>query len=544
MTRVIPGSLPVPRSWSRPIHRGPGAQANTAADVIAKTLVEHGRVRYFQSRERDQRRKEGPPEMIFIAAMLSISVILTGCFAKIHELPSQPETAEPLFAPLPDQDFMVGLAVSGGGSRAATFAAAALEALAELPVHIGTEQRSVLETVSYMSSVSGGSLATAYYVTKKPPRSEPILGADGMTPRYREFFSAYKTVMQSDFQQRAVLRQLAFFRALNPTKLAYSLSEVWDNEFLGDITFAQLYEREQRGDIPRVILNGTVYNSGQRFAFTTLPASDFDYDFIELLTNELKKPNRPVPVTAEGMAIIEAGLKKASRQFLPLSFERIGADYRNLPLSLAVATSASFPPVVGPVTYQVAGRPTYLHIGDGGLFDNLGTESLTTLFLKKIPQGSSKSGLIIVIDTSFPFDAGGPQLDKSEKGFEVFRDDPSRIVGIMEERANTYQTLLWHSLRTEGVVLPDFAHLRIEVLKHVDAEWTGYDDLPEACRGDFLSTVTPAQIKQAVSEIPTLFKIKTPCHGALLQKAARKVVAQHRPRIVSFIEAHLRNPKP
>jgi patatin-like phospholipase len=482
--------------------------------------------------------------MMRVATVLTVSLLLAGCFAKIQHLPSQPENAEALFAPLPDQDFMVGLAVSGGGSRAATFAAGALEALAEIPVRLGPVKRSVLETVSYMSSVSGGSLATAYYVTKKPPRSEPVLAEQGLSPRYREFFSAYKTAMQSNFQRSAVLRQFAFFRALNPTKLAYSLSEVWDDQFLGDITFAQLYEREQRGDIPRVILNGTVYNSGRRFAFTTLPASDFDYDFIELLTKELKKPDRPVPVTPEGMAIIQKGLDKASRQFLPLTFERIGADYRNLRLSLAVATSASFPPVVGPVTYQIAGRPAYLHIGDGGLFDNLGTESLTTLFLKKIPQGSSKRGLIIVIDTSFPFDAGGPELDKSEKGFEVFRDDPSRIVGIMEERANTYQTLLWHSLRTEGVVLPDFAHLRIEVLKHVDAEWTGYQDLPDVCRDDFSSDVTPAQIKQAVSQIPTLFKIKTPCHGALLEKAARKVVEQHRQRIVSFIEAHQQKNQP
>jgi len=477
-----------------------------------------------------------------IAIVVGISLLLGGCFAKIHELPSQPESGKGLFAPLPEQDFMVGLAVSGGGSRAATFAAGALEALAEIPVRLGTEQRSVLETVSYMSSVSGGSLATAYYVTNKPPRTESMLADGGLSPRYREFFSAYKTAMQSNFQRSALLRQVAFFRAFNPTKLAYSLSEVWDEDFLGHMTFAQLYEREQRGDIPRVILNGTLYNSGRRFAFTTLPASDFDYDFIALLTKELKKPDRPVPVTPEGLAIIQKGLEKASRQFLPLTFERIGADYRNLPLSLAVATSASFPPVVGPVTYRVGDMPNYLHIGDGGLFDNLGTESLTTLFLKKIPQGSSRSGLIIVIDTSFPFDAGGPELDKNEKGFEVFRDDPSRIIGIMEERANTYQTLLWHSLRTEGVVLPDFAHLRIEVLKHVDAEWNGYEDLPDVCREDFPRDVTPAQIKEVVSQIPTLFKIKTPCHGSLLQKAARKVVEQHRERIISFIETHLRNP--
>jgi predicted acylesterase/phospholipase RssA len=483
--------------------------------------------------------------MSHLAAALTVSFLLAGCFAKIQELPSRPDHAEALFAPLPDQNFMVGLAVSGGGSRAATFAAGALEALAEIPIRLGTEQLSVLETVSYLSSVSGGSVATAYYVTKKPSRSEPMLADNGLSPRYRDFFSGYKTAMQGNFQRSAFVRQLAYFRALNPTKLAYSFSEVWDADFLGDMTFGQLYEREQRGDIPRAIFNGTVYNTGRRFAFTTLPDSDFDYDFIDLLTKELKKPDRPVPVTPEGLAIITTGLEKARRQFLPLTFERIGADYRNLRLSLAVATSASFPPVVGPVTYQVAGRPTYLHVGDGGLFDNLGTESLTTLFLKKIPQGSSKRGLIIVIDTSFPFDAGGPELDKSEKGFEVFRDDPSRIVGIMEERANTYQTLLWHSLRTEGVVLPDFAHLRIEVLKHVDAEWDrGFDDLPELCRADFPRDVTPAQIKQAVSEIPTLFKIKTPCHGALLQEAARRAVKQHRERIVSFIEAHIQTNQP
>jgi predicted acylesterase/phospholipase RssA len=479
--------------------------------------------------------------MSYLAALVSLSagLLLAGCFAKIQHLPAHERGADALFAPLPPQDFMVGLAVSGGGSRAATFAAGALEALAEIPVHRGQTTRSVLETVSYMSSVSGGSLATAYYVAKKPPKTEPVLaGQTGLSPRYRAFFSAYQTAMQTNFQRSALVRQLAYFRALNPTKLAYSLSEVWDSQFLDEMTFAQLYERELRGDIPRVILNGTIYNSGRRFAFTTLPASDFEYDFIELLTNELKKPDRPVPVTPEGLAIIQQGLEKARRQFLPLTLDQVGADYRNLRLSLAVATSASFPPVVGPVTYRIAGDPAYLHIGDGGLFDNLGTESLTTLFLKHIPQGSAKRGLIIVIDTSFPFDAGGPALDKSEKGFEMFRDDPSRIIGIMEERANTYQTLLWHSLRTEGAVLPDFAHLRIVVLKHIDAEWRGYDDLPEACRSEFPKDVTPAAIKQAVSQIPTLFKIATPCHGALLLKAARKVVEQSRHRIVSFIEAH------
>ena len=59
--------------------------------------------------------------------------------------------------PAPDADVLVGVAVSGGGSRAALFAAAGLEALAKLQV--GPEHRSLLDHVGYISNVSGGSLA-------------------------------------------------------------------------------------------------------------------------------------------------------------------------------------------------------------------------------------------------------------------------------------------------------------------------------------------------------------------------------------------------
>ncbi|HWM76575.1 MAG TPA: hypothetical protein VNS56_03265, partial [Methylomirabilota bacterium] len=118
---------------------------------------------------------------------------------------------------------------------------------------------------------------------------------------------------------------------------------------------------------------------------TTLPAADFDYDFVGGLLQDLMR--RSGRVTPEGKAIIQRNLEGARDQFLPMTFEQIGADHRRLPLSLGVVSSASFPPVVGPVTYGVAGRPPYQHVGDGGLFDNLGTESLTTLFLKKIPKG-------------------------------------------------------------------------------------------------------------------------------------------------------------
>jgi len=461
------------------------------------------------------------------------ALLLAGCFAKVENLPAL--TSPPVFGPVAEAspDLLVGLAISGGGSRAATFAAGVLEALARVPVNDATGQRSVLERVQYISSVSGGSLATAYYAARKPPGADPMLAAGALSPAYAEFFKDYKAAMQEDFERPAALRQLIFFRAFNPTKLAYSLSEVWDGRFFHEMTFADLYAREQKGDIPRIILNGTSYNSGRRFVFTTLPAADFDYDFVDLLLNDLMR--RGQQVSQEGTAIIRQNLTAAKTQFLPLTFERIGADHHALRLSLGVASSASFPPAVGPVTYSTAGRPPYLHVGDGGLFDNLGTESLTTLFLKKMPRGSPKRALIIVVDAAFPFSVLESVLNDKPKGFKVFTDDPSRIVGIMEERANAYQIMLWDALRTQDIVLPAFANLRVEVLRHTDLDWSGYSDLPRECRAEFPQDADGDTIKKEVAQIPTLFRI-TKCHGALMIQAGQKVVEKHRARIVEFLQ--------
>ena len=77
--------------------------------------------------------------------------------------------------PAPDRDVLIGLAVSGGGSRAALFAAGAMEALGKM--RVGPEHRSLLEQVSYISSVSGGSMASGYYVARKPGHAVPYAHA-------------------------------------------------------------------------------------------------------------------------------------------------------------------------------------------------------------------------------------------------------------------------------------------------------------------------------------------------------------------------------
>lgn len=470
-----------------------------------------------------------------LALTLSLGCCLTlsGCFAKIHTLPVHADRQAPVFTPLPERDTLVGLAVSGGGSRAATFAAGALEALANVRFVEGGQERSVLEAVTHMSSVSGGSLATAYYAVKKPDRSEPVLAGQQLSPAYQQFFARFKDDMQKNFQIRALGRQVLNFRVANPTKFAYSFADVWESHFFDGVNFSDLYVRAQHGDAPQVMLNGTIYNSGRRLVLTTLPPADFAYDFTGELRARLVA--RGLQFTPEGKASFDRSVERAKNQFLPLTIENIGGDHRTLPVSLAVATSASFPPVVGPVTYQTAGSASYTHVGDGGLFDNLGTESLTTLFLNKLNPADPKAkrGLIIVIDASYPFDEGAADLNDTEKGFEVFANDPSRIVGVMEERANAYQAMLWHSLRAEGILLPNYDQLKLIILRHAEADWTTGDPIPAGCP----SGLTPADVKRVIRQIPTLFKIDEDCHAPLLFAAAKKVVQRQQDRIVKFLQA-------
>jgi hypothetical protein len=88
---------------------------------------------------------------------------------------------------VPELDPVVIVAASGGGSRAAIFTSLVLETLARTPTkdpstgrHVpiandprGTTQRTWADNIVLISSVSGGSLATAYHVERRAPQTPP-----------------------------------------------------------------------------------------------------------------------------------------------------------------------------------------------------------------------------------------------------------------------------------------------------------------------------------------------------------------------------------
>ena len=195
---------------------------------------------------------------------LSIILLCVGCRATpVFSVPTT-NTPATCITPAGDKKLLVGLAVSGGGSRAALFAAGAFEALGRIA--IGPQKQSLLEQVSYISSVSGGSMASSYFALKKPSRDVSVLNQTGeISADYQRFFKSFKESMGKDYEGLLLWRQLAYFRWFNPSWTAQSLAEGLSENYLGEAKFTDLAQRETRGDSPRLLINTTLYNDGRRF---------------------------------------------------------------------------------------------------------------------------------------------------------------------------------------------------------------------------------------------------------------------------------------
>jgi hypothetical protein len=431
-------------------------------------------------------------------------------------------------APPQDRETLVGVALSGGGSRAALFGAAGLEALGRLPAPGGD---SLLAQVEFLSSVSGGSVAAAYYASQKPPREAPVLTPDGaLTLDYQTFFGRFKEAVTQDFEGALIRRQLLSFRWLNSSLAARSLFEVLTERLLGKTTFEALAVREARGDSPRLLVNATLYNNGRRLIFSTVPSDAFRYDFSATLRESMRRRGQAVEIPPP--------VVQRWQTLLPLTPLDLNVDPCSVQLAGAVTGSASFPPLIGPITFRVGEEGAFWHTGDGGLYENQGIESLLFVFLKKLQEGKARRALILAFDSSFPFSVGYRRLTLRAEPFSLFTYDFSRIPSIMEERATAYQVLFFRSLQLEGV-FPDNHTLLLLPLRHTDAKWkTDLSDLPEACRKENPPLESPTAVVERIAEIPTRFWLPSECDRQLLMVAAAKVVAQKHQEIGEFLAGH------
>ena len=459
-------------------------------------------------------------------------VWLPGCVTSpVYTLPRPKPDQASCVRPTKPTGVLIGVALSGGGSRAALFGSAGLEALAKVPV--GTSTHSLIEDLSMISSVSGGSMATSYFASQKPPREVPVLMPTGeLSAEYETFFSAYKSTMDRDYEYPLLWRNLTRLRWFNPAWTARSLSEYLNAEFLKGINFKDVMEREARGDIPRLLINTTLYNDGRRLVMTTLPQGEAQYDLLTDLHRAGGSSGRPKAV--------ESMLRSKWASLQSVTPQELDLDLCPITLGAAVAASMSFPPIIGPITFKVEGEENYWHAGDGGLSDNMGIESLFFVAMKQLQENSTSRALLIAFDSSFPFSVGSERLNHFPEGFSLFNYDYGRIPGIMEERVLAYRGIFSRVMVEQGV-FPDERRLKFILLRHVDATWKeDMSDLPEACKNEEVKLTSPPEVTRRLSRIVTRLWVKSECDRQLVSTAAAKLVEGKKEEIQKFLSEPLR----
>lgn len=238
---------------------------------------------------------------------------------------------EPSHGPV-DKPF-VGIAISGGGSRAAAFGAAVLQELDRL---------GFLQHVTAISSVSGGGLPAAYYALH------------GDSIRTDSDWEHVHDLMRTNFRTKWLWRYLRPDNLLLTATTDYDrsnvLADVLNDVLFKDATFSSLGSAGPRR--PTLLINATQLGLSEARQFTFTGSNFISY---------------------------------------------VDSDLNKYSIADAVVASAAFPGVFSAVTLKnyVTGprRATplpqgYVHLIDGGPSDNLGVDTL--LSAARAHRGTSK----------------------------------------------------------------------------------------------------------------------------------------------------------
>ncbi len=282
-----------------------------------------------------------------------------------HRLDS-PQNPTHIIPTVTSQDYFIGLALSGGGSRAAAFGASVMWELDRL---------GVLQHVQYISSVSGGSLPAAYYALFK----------DNPT-KWNE--ANLRRVMSQSFETQLV------WYAANPVRWPLYLGTGYDRtsalvEVFGNLVF----ERRTFADLPHpwpmLLVNATNYISGQRFVF-----SNAAFDNLRSSLSTL-----PVAVAVGASAAFPGVFRAVTLRNFADKGDPLWHDpfVRSGPGRLGRANDPRVRSLPGRL-----GDTGFVHLLDGGISDNLGIATLIDLYLAD-GNRFQRGCLLLLVDAHAPY---------------------------------------------------------------------------------------------------------------------------------------------
>ena len=270
----------------------------------------------------------------------------------------------------------LGLALSGGGFRASFFHIGVLARLAELDL---------LRSIEVISTVSGGSIIGAlYYLHVKKllesARDNKITPGDYITivqsveedflegvqhnlrtQAYADFGKNFKMIKSREFSRSDRMAELydEYFYDRISDHPRICLSELKIQPPGGPADFNPRAHNEHRtAKVPALIINATTLNSGRNWQFSVVDAGEHE-------------PDSPLQ-----RAQVDEYDKSVLYRAFRYDAEGLPEKYRRIPLSVAVAASASVPGIFPPLPLTDLYPNATPKLVDGGVFDNQGTSAL------------------------------------------------------------------------------------------------------------------------------------------------------------------------
>ena len=355
-----------------------------------------------------------------------------------------------------DRNF-VALAISGGGSRAAIFGAAVMFEL---------QRYGLLEHVDLVSCVSGGCLTAAYYALSCDDPDDRA--ACPQTTNGAKRYTWRKDELYPLLERRLLWRWFGNW--------------FWPSNFL-----KFWFTHFDRTDIMAATLSNNLYDhsilDNNQFRFRDLSPA---------------RPNLAINTTDA-----TAGAHGAFQfTFTPEKFRELRSDLDRYPIANAVMASASFPGAFNYVTLRDFREQRYIHLLDGGAYDNLGLSAIRTAMK---PTADEKSGVenrvVIVIDAYMALDNGLAKIPEPRSWTDYIVDSNFFVA---------YDTLLT-SLRATQITLAEELLQKYQgTLLHIS--WERLDDDPEH-----------AWLANRLNRIPTSFNI-SPKNAERLRQAAKILV--------------------
>lgn len=416
---------------------------------------------------------------------LSIAILttfLTGCstFGVIENFPIEKLTTEKgyslaKFLSESSSDNSVILAFSGGGTRAAALSYGVLKALRDTPIKSKGKHKRLLDEVSTISAVSGGSFTAGYY------------GLHG-DRTFDTFESAFLRRNIEGGLKKTLLNPRNWFDTRGRTELAVDL---YEQQVFKYATYADM----MRPGAPLIMINASDLSQGVRFSFIQ--------EYFDLLCSDL----RTFPV-ARAVAASSA----VPVVFDPVVIQNHDSCDAEIPPWLRSASKRSLNQnelqmtINGLDSYSDKKGRQYAHFVDGGITDNLGLRAIYDVLEL---GGGAKS-------------AGVRMKAKASERFVIISVDATAKSHYLMDSSSRHPSLIESANAMSDVQLQRYNVSTIDVMNKSIKRWAEQVSTPELKVKPYFiqlkfSDVKDEETREKLNAIPTSFNLSNDQVDLLIQ---------------------------